>query len=188
MSMDTLIADRIEIADLFTRFARLLDEKRWEDADTVFTDDVEVHSPRIQVRGTDKVVDYMRQAEVEGEHTQHITTDLLVSVNGDHAVASGNSLVYFYRDDQPPPPNKRSATGLRRSADASGLATSRDPDHARLDKQGDGEEDRGGHAPGVGAPGKLSSRIRTHALTTGVSAPTAGVLDWLERRIAEHPG
>ncbi|MFQ6396374.1 nuclear transport factor 2 family protein [Nocardia sp. KC 131] len=107
--MDTLIADRIEIADLFTRFARLLDEKRWEDADTVFTDDVEVHSPRIQVRGTDKVVDYMRQAEVEGEHTQHITTDVLVSVNGDQAVASGNSLVYFYRDDQPP----HQTSGLR---------------------------------------------------------------------------
>ena len=46
MSTDTLIADRIEIADLLTRFARLLDEERWEDADTVFTDDVAVRSPR----------------------------------------------------------------------------------------------------------------------------------------------
>lgn len=102
MSTNTVIADRIEIADLFSRFARLLDEQRWEDAGTVFTDDVEVDSPRIRVRGIDKVVDYMRQAEVEGQHTQHTTTDLLVNVDGDQADVSSNSIVYYYRDGQPP--------------------------------------------------------------------------------------
>jgi len=103
MSTITLIADRIEIADLFTRFARLLDEKRWEDADTVFTDDVAVHSPRSgEIRGIDKAVGFMRQAEVDGERTQHMTTDLLVDVNCDQATASANSLVYFYRDGQAP--------------------------------------------------------------------------------------
>jgi ketosteroid isomerase-like protein len=103
MSTDTLIADRIEIADLFTRFARLLDEERWEDADTVFTDDVAVHSPRGgELRGFDKVVGFMRQGEVEGQHTQHTTTDLLVNVDGDQAAASANSLVYYYRDGQAP--------------------------------------------------------------------------------------
>ncbi|GAA4622199.1 nuclear transport factor 2 family protein [Actinoallomurus vinaceus] len=103
MSTDTLTADRIEIADLFTRFARLLDEGRWEDLDTVFTDDVAVHSPRGgELRGIDKVLDFMRQAEVEGEHTQHTTTDLLVDVDGDQAAASANSIVYYYRDGQAP--------------------------------------------------------------------------------------
>jgi len=103
MSTDTLIADRIEIADLVTRFARLLDEQRWEDAGTVFTDDVAVHSPRGgELRGIDKVVGFMRQTEVEGEHTQHVTTDLLVNVDGDQAAVSANSLVYFYRDGQAP--------------------------------------------------------------------------------------
>ncbi|WP_433684986.1 nuclear transport factor 2 family protein [Nocardia sp. CA-119907] len=109
MATDTLVADRIEIADLFTRYARLLDEKRWDDAATIFTDDVEVDSPRAQLRGIDKVVDYMRQSEVEGEHAQHMTNDLLVNINGDQAAASGNSLVYFYRDGQPP----HQTSGLR---------------------------------------------------------------------------
>jgi hypothetical protein len=91
MSTETLIADRIEITDLFTRFARLLDEQRWQDADTVFTDDVAVHSPRGgELRGIDKVVDFMRQGEVEGQHTQHTTTDLLVDIDGDQAAASAN--------------------------------------------------------------------------------------------------
>jgi 3-phenylpropionate/cinnamic acid dioxygenase small subunit len=103
MSTDTLLADRIEIADLFTRFALLLDEKRWEDAGTVFADDVAVHSPRGgELHGIDKVVDFMRQGEVEGQHAQHTTTDLLVDVDGDRAAASANSLVFYYRDGQAP--------------------------------------------------------------------------------------
>ena len=103
MSTDDLIGDRIEIADVLTRFALLLDEKRWEDADTVFTDDVAVHSPRGgELRGIDKVVGFMRQSEVEGQHAQHTTTDLLVDVDGDQAAVSANSTVYYYRDGQAP--------------------------------------------------------------------------------------
>ncbi|MFF5292978.1 nuclear transport factor 2 family protein [Paractinoplanes globisporus] len=103
MSTDALIADRIEIADLFARFARLLDEERWEDADAVFADDVVVQSPRGgELRGIEKVVGFMRQGEVEGQHAQHTTTDLLVDIDGDQAAASANSLVYYYRDGQAP--------------------------------------------------------------------------------------
>ncbi|MEV1001606.1 nuclear transport factor 2 family protein [Nonomuraea sp. NPDC050202] len=103
MSAETLIADRIEIADLFTRFALLLDEARWEDAGTVFADDVAVHSPRGgELRGLDKVVGFMRQSEVEGQRAQHTTTDLLVDLDGDQAAASANSLVYYFRDGQAP--------------------------------------------------------------------------------------
>ncbi|WP_067480160.1 nuclear transport factor 2 family protein [Actinomadura hibisca] len=103
MSAETFLADRIEITDLFARFALLLDEQRWEDADTVFADDVAVHSPRGgELHGIDKVVGFMRQGEVEGQHSQHTTTDLLVDIDGDQAAASGNSLVYYYRDGQAP--------------------------------------------------------------------------------------
>lgn len=107
-------ADRIEIADLFTRLARLLDERRWNDAGTVFAADVKVDSPRIQVRGIDKVVDYMRAAEVDGEHTQHTTTDLLATIDGDRAAAEANSLVFYYRDGRPP----HQTAGLRQTCTA----------------------------------------------------------------------
>ncbi|MER5260613.1 nuclear transport factor 2 family protein [Actinosynnema sp. NPDC002837] len=103
MSTDALIADRLEIADLSTRLARLLDEKRWEDAGTVFTDDVAVHSPRGGVlRGLAEVVAFLRRDDVEDQQTQHTTTDLLVDVEGDHATASANSTVYLYRAGQAP--------------------------------------------------------------------------------------
>lgn len=110
MRTDTWVADRIEIADLFSRFSRLLDEKRWDDAGTVFTDDVAGYSPRLtEVHGLDKLVAFMRQSEVEGEHTQHVDTDLIVDLDGDEASVTANSVVYFFRDGEPP----HQTSGLR---------------------------------------------------------------------------
>ncbi|WP_242900740.1 nuclear transport factor 2 family protein [Actinomadura terrae] len=124
MPADTRIADRIEIADLVTRFALLLDEKRWEDAATVFAEDVTVHSPRGgELRGIDQVIDFMRRGEVEGERTQHTTTDLLVDVGGDQASASANSTVYYYHDGEAP----HFTGGLRQH-----LTATRTPDGWRL--------------------------------------------------------
>jgi ketosteroid isomerase-like protein len=103
VSTDSLIADRIEIADLFTRFGRLLDEGRYRDAATVYTGDVTVHSPRAgTLRGIDAVADFIQRSAVDGERSRHTTTDLLVDVSGDRAAASANSLVYYYRDGTRP--------------------------------------------------------------------------------------
>ncbi|MCC3764509.1 nuclear transport factor 2 family protein [Glycomyces sp. TRM65418] len=103
MSNHAMIADRFEIADLFTRFALLLDERRWDDAGTVFTDDVVVHSPRGgAMRGLDSLVDFMRKAEIEGELTQHTQFDVLVELDGDRAAVSANSVVYYFREGEPP--------------------------------------------------------------------------------------
>ncbi|GAB2459592.1 nuclear transport factor 2 family protein [Streptosporangium sandarakinum] len=115
MSTETLLADRIELTDLFTRFSLLLDEKRWDGAGDVFAEDVTVHSPRGgSLTGLDNVVGFMRKAEVEGESTQHITTDLLIDFHGDRASVAANSLVYFFRDGQAPHMN----SGLRLTCDA----------------------------------------------------------------------
>lgn len=103
MSAAALATGRTEIADLLARFAHLLDEKRWDDVRTVFADDVVVHSPRGgELRGLDKVVGFLRQGDVEGQHTQHTTTDLVADVDGDQATASANSIVYYYREGEAP--------------------------------------------------------------------------------------
>ncbi|ANZ40771.1 DUF4440 domain-containing protein [Lentzea guizhouensis] len=103
MLTDTQTTDRIEIADLFARLAHLLDDKRWNDAHTVFTTDVELHSPRNgELRGLDTVIAHLHRTEAPGEHTQHLTTDLLVELDDDHATTTAHSLVHFYRDGQPP--------------------------------------------------------------------------------------
>ena len=101
--MPTDTADRIEITDLFARLAHLLDDKRWNDAHTVFTTDVALHSPRNgELHGLDNVIAHLRRTETPGEHTQHLTTDLLVDITGDQATTTAHSLVHFYRDGHPP--------------------------------------------------------------------------------------
>lgn len=103
MSSDTVTTDRLEIADLFTRLALLLDDRRWDDAGTVYTGDATVLSPRGgELRGVDALAGFLRGTLTEGERTQHLTTDILVDVHGDRAVASANSLVHFYRDGRAP--------------------------------------------------------------------------------------
>ncbi|MGI5171787.1 nuclear transport factor 2 family protein [Spirillospora sp. CA-253888] len=89
MSTGAPLADRLETVDLFARLALLLDEKRWEDAGTVFADDVVERSPRgDEIRGIDELAGVLRRSEIEGVHAQHITTDLLVDVDGDQAAVS----------------------------------------------------------------------------------------------------
>ncbi|MCE7006303.1 nuclear transport factor 2 family protein [Kibdelosporangium philippinense] len=102
--------DRVEIAGLLARLAHLLDEARYEDAATVFADDAVIRSPRGgEVRGIADLISFLQRAHVEDERTQHITTDVVVDVEGDQASMSANQLVFFYRAGQPP--HRRS--GLR---------------------------------------------------------------------------
>ncbi|MFF4713379.1 nuclear transport factor 2 family protein [Streptomyces eurythermus] len=95
-------ADRVEIAELLARLARLLDEGRHEDISTVYHHDITVRSPRAELHGLDEVAAHLRRSRVEGENTQHVHGDVLVRVDGDRAEATANQLVYFYRDGEPP--------------------------------------------------------------------------------------
>ncbi|MEV6239007.1 nuclear transport factor 2 family protein [Lentzea sp. NPDC051838] len=95
--------DRIEITELFSRLNLLLDDKRWDEVHTVFTTDISVYSPRNgEIHGLDDLVDFMCKAEVAEEHTQHVTTDVVVDVDGSRAAASANSVVHFFREGEAP--------------------------------------------------------------------------------------
>jgi 3-phenylpropionate/cinnamic acid dioxygenase small subunit len=94
--------DRLDVIELFARLARLLDENRHDDIHTVYTEDVEVRSPRVHVHGIDEVTTFLREAQVADERTQHIHGNVLVDLDGDEARASANQLVYYFRDGEPP--------------------------------------------------------------------------------------
>lgn len=107
--------DRLDIADLFTRLAHLLDDNNPDDAHTVYTEDVEIHSPRGgELHGLPTVTDYLRQAQVVTDRTQHLNSDILITLNGDHAEATATQLVYFFREGEPP----HQKSGLRMSGTA----------------------------------------------------------------------
>jgi hypothetical protein len=109
MSGNVELADRIEIGELFARLSRLLDEGRPEDMHTVYAEDVVVHSPRAELHGLDEVIAFLRRSEVQGEHTQHVHGDVLVTTNGDRVEASANQVVHYYRTGEPP----HRSTGVR---------------------------------------------------------------------------
>jgi hypothetical protein len=103
MTTELPVADRVEIADLLPRLARLLDEGRFEDADAVYADDASVRTPRgDEIRGIGEIVDYLRKTQVEGELTQHVNSAPVVTADGEQAAATADQLVYFYRDGLPP--------------------------------------------------------------------------------------
>lgn len=109
MSGSIELTDRLEIAELFARLARLLDDGRHEDVHTVYDRDVVVRSPRGEMRGIDEVLAVLARSRVEGEHTQHVHGDVLVTADGDHIQATANQFVTYYRTGEPP--HRRS--GLR---------------------------------------------------------------------------
>jgi ketosteroid isomerase-like protein len=95
--------DHIEVSSLFARLADLLDEARYDDIHTIYTDDVVVHSPQGgELRGIDEVTAFLHKTHVDGRRTQHLLSGVLVDVDGDRARASANELTYFYRDGEPP--------------------------------------------------------------------------------------
>jgi hypothetical protein len=112
--MDTEATDRLDVAELFARLARVLDEHRPDDIRTVYADDVVVRSPRGELRGVEEVAAFLRRSHVDGEHTQHVTADVVVRVDGDRAQASASELVTYFRDGAAP--HRRSGLRLAYSA------------------------------------------------------------------------
>ncbi|MGW9205817.1 nuclear transport factor 2 family protein [Embleya sp. NPDC055664] len=109
-----LIADRLEVADLLAHLANLLDERRYDDAGSVYHADAVVRGPRGELRGLDALTTLLKESHVEGVHTQHVHGDVLVRVDGDRAEATANQLVYFHHEGEPP----HRTSGLRVAATA----------------------------------------------------------------------
>jgi hypothetical protein len=88
--------DRQDITDLISRLGRWLDDKRFDDARSVLTEDVTVITPGGQAEGLERVV-----AQASRNHqvpTQHLITNVLVDIDGDTAEATANLLVTFAGD------------------------------------------------------------------------------------------
>ena len=104
--------DRQEITDLISRLGRWLDDKRFDAARSVLTEDVTVSTPGGQAEGIERVV-----AQASRNHqvpTQHLITNVLVDVDGDAATATANLLVTFAGESQQ---GERYRFGVARTAE-----------------------------------------------------------------------
>ncbi|NUR26222.1 MAG: nuclear transport factor 2 family protein [Catenulispora sp.] len=77
------LADRAEIADLFMKVGRCLDEHRFDELHELFTDDVVGITPGGTQTGRDALVAQARRNHEDYDRLTHQFTSVLVDVDGD---------------------------------------------------------------------------------------------------------
>lgn len=98
------LADRYEIAALISRLDQLLDEQRFDDLRSVYTDDVTVDFPMSagQVQGVDVLADFGRRRFAAFERTQHLSTNHLIELDGDRATVRVDQIsIHVQRAEAP---------------------------------------------------------------------------------------
>jgi len=91
------LQDRAELTDLVSRLGRWLDGGALGDPALVLTDDVRVSTPGGVAEGLEAAAAQARRAHAVP--TQHVISDVLADVNGDHATVSANLVVTFVRPE-----------------------------------------------------------------------------------------
>ncbi|GAA2607533.1 nuclear transport factor 2 family protein [Actinomadura fulvescens] len=86
------LTDRVEVTDLIRRLYRWLDEGVG-DPRSVFADDARADTPGGQVQGIDHVIALATRNHTPDQRHQHLVTNLLVELDGDHATVHTNMLL-----------------------------------------------------------------------------------------------
>jgi hypothetical protein len=97
------LADRADLADLLSRQGLWLDEQRFDDADTIFTEDATVHTQSGQAQGLDALTAQARRVHANFAATQHVTSGALIDIDGDRATVRANLIATFVGDAAPEP-------------------------------------------------------------------------------------
>ena len=87
------LADRQAVADLVDGLGLWLDEKRFDAAREILTEDVRVQTPGGVAEGIERVTE--QAARNHAVPTQHVITNVRVALDGDRATAGANLVVTF---------------------------------------------------------------------------------------------
>ena len=91
------LVDRGAIADLVGRLGLWLDEKLFDEARSICTEDATVDTPGGSARGLELLADQARRNHQDFERTQHAITNVLIDLNGDRATVRANLIATFVR-------------------------------------------------------------------------------------------
>lgn len=93
-------ADRVELADLVARHSVWIDEGRWDETDSIFTEDVVTVSPRGEARGIESLLALVGKGHDAFARTVHGKSDLVIDIDGDTAALRVHDLAVFVIDDE----------------------------------------------------------------------------------------
>ncbi|MFP5220263.1 MAG: nuclear transport factor 2 family protein [Actinomycetes bacterium] len=84
------LSDRLEIGDLIARYSTLIDGRRWEELDALFTDDAVLdYTATGAIRGSlPELKAFFAEMLPTFQVTQHLTGASTVAVEGDRATAT----------------------------------------------------------------------------------------------------
>jgi ketosteroid isomerase-like protein len=96
-----LLSDRAEISEVVARFATALDYKDWPLFRSCFTDEIEadysdLRGEPLAVVNADMFVNQRREA-LEGLTTQHLSTNHIITVEGDSATCTSCAVIHRLR-------------------------------------------------------------------------------------------
>jgi uncharacterized protein (TIGR02246 family) len=90
------LADRVAIADLFTRYCCALDNGEIETVVDCFTADAVLNSPMIDLKGHAAIREFVGRFAAQraaGVQFRHMVTNIAASIDGDRATATAYLLV-----------------------------------------------------------------------------------------------
>jgi hypothetical protein len=99
------LADKAAISELISRLGLWLDGQQFDDAalaEALFTADATVETSGGTARGRDGLVEQARRVHAHHVRTHHVTTNFLIDLDGDIAVARANLIVTFVEVEGPP--------------------------------------------------------------------------------------
>jgi uncharacterized protein (TIGR02246 family) len=95
------LEDRAAIHDLFSRYCCALDNGEIETVVRCFTEDAVLKSPVIDIQGRDETRAFAGRFAAQravGTQFRHMVTNIAVTIDGDHAIATAYLLVLISKD------------------------------------------------------------------------------------------
>jgi hypothetical protein len=96
------VADRLELEQLVARVGQCLDDGRYDDLRTIYTDDAVADTPGGRAEGIDAVVAQARRSHERFAAVHHLITGTTAEVDGDHAHVRAEYVAVFRQDAAAP--------------------------------------------------------------------------------------
>lgn len=101
--MNDTFTDRQAILDNVSAIGRCIDDRDWDRLGTLFTDDATVTTPGGTALGREALVEQARSRHTRYLATQHLTTNIIVEIDGDRAAVRANLQTSFAKTVVPDP-------------------------------------------------------------------------------------